>query len=53
MFKGIFLILAVLLALAWVGAFVVFHVAGFLIQLLIIFAVISLIVHFASRSRAR
>ncbi len=41
-----FLILAVILVLAWIGGFVVFHVSSFLIHLLLIFAVISLILHF-------
>jgi hypothetical protein len=41
-----FLIIALILILAWVGGFVVFHTAGFLIHLLLIFAVISIIFHF-------
>jgi hypothetical protein len=41
-----FLILALVLLLLWVGGFVVFHAAGFLIHLLLIFAVISIIFHF-------
>ena len=41
-----FLILALVLVLAWIGGFVVFHTAGFLIHLLLIFAVISVILHF-------
>ena len=41
-----FLILAVVLVLAWIGGFVIFHVSSFLIHLLLIFAVISLIMHF-------
>ncbi|MBB6146329.1 hypothetical protein HNQ77_004301 [Silvibacterium bohemicum] len=41
-----FLILALVLILAWVGGFVVFHTAGFLIHLLLVFAVISIIFHF-------
>jgi Family of unknown function (DUF5670) len=40
------LIIALILVLAWIGGFVVFHVAGFLIHLLLIFAVISIIFHF-------
>ena len=48
-----FLGLAVLLLLLWIGGFVVFHVSGFLIHLLLIFAVISLIVHlFTGRKTA-
>lgn len=41
-----FLILAVVLVLAWIGGFVIFHVSSFLIHLLLIFAVIALIMHF-------
>jgi hypothetical protein len=49
---GPFLGLAILFVILWAGGFVVFHVAGFLIHLLLIFAVISLIVHlFSSGTR--
>ncbi len=41
-----FLILALVLLVIWVGCFFVFHIAGFLIHLLILFAVISFIFHF-------
>jgi len=41
-----FLIIGIVLLLAWVGGFVVFHTAGFLIHILLIFAVISIIFHF-------
>lgn len=41
-----FLIIALVLFLAWIGGFVVFHTAGFLIHLLLLFAVISIIFHF-------
>ena len=47
-----FLIFAVVLVLAWVGGFVVFHTAGFLIHILLILAVISVILHFVRGSRA-
>jgi len=43
----IFLILFVVLLLAWIFGFVVFHVAGAALHVLLILAVISLIVHFA------
>jgi hypothetical protein len=46
---GIFLILAGILFFAWIGAFVMFHVAGFLIHLLLIFAVVFLVLHFIGR----
>jgi uncharacterized protein DUF5670 len=41
-----FSIIALVLVLAWIGGFVVFHVAGFFIHLLLILVVISLIMHF-------
>ncbi len=41
-----FLIIGIVLILAWLGGFVVFHTAGFLIHLLLIFAVISIVFHF-------
>ncbi len=48
---GPFLGLAILLALLWMGGFVFFHVAGFMIHLLLILAVISLIAHFFTGTR--
>ncbi len=41
-----YLVIALVLILLWVGGFVVFHTAGFFIHLLLIFAVISIIFHF-------
>jgi bacteriorhodopsin len=46
-----FLILAVVLVVLWLGGFTLFHVTGFLIHLLLIFAVISLIMHFVGGGR--
>ena len=46
-----FLILAVVLVVLWLGGFFVLHVSSFLIHLLIIFAIISLIMHFISGKR--
>ena len=46
MFKGRFLVLAFVLFLVWVGAFVVFHVAGFVLRLILILALILLVTHF-------
>ena len=43
---SMFLILALVLILLWVGGFVMFHTAGFFIHLLLVFAVISIIFHF-------
>ena len=36
---------------AWIGGFTVFHVAGGFIHLLLVFAVISLILHFVLGAR--
>jgi len=42
MFLGIGIVLIVL----WLGGFVVYHTAGFLIHILLVFAVISIVFHF-------
>jgi hypothetical protein len=46
------LLLAIILALAWVAGFGVFHVASAAIHVLVILAVISLVAHFVRGSRA-
>jgi Family of unknown function (DUF5670) len=46
-----FLILGLVLLAAWIGGFVVFHTAGFLIHILLICAVISMIFHFLRPQR--
>jgi Family of unknown function (DUF5670) len=46
-----FLILAIVLIVLWLGGFFLFHVSSFLIHLLIIFAIISLIMHFIGGRR--
>lgn len=43
-----FLVLFIILLLAWIFGFVAFHVAGGLIHLLLIVALISLVVHFVT-----
>lgn len=43
---SIWVILFVILLIAWIGGFTMFHVAGGLIHLLLILAVISLVMHF-------
>jgi Family of unknown function (DUF5670) len=48
----IWLAIAVLLFFAWIGSFVMYHVAGFLIHLLLIFALISLVIRLFSGRRA-
>jgi hypothetical protein len=47
----LWLALAVLLFLAWIGSFIMYHVAGFLIHLLLIFALISLVIHLYRKTR--
>ena len=47
-----FLILAIVLLVLWVGGFFVMHVSGFLIHLLIIFAEISLVMHLLRGSKS-
>jgi hypothetical protein len=41
----LFLILAVVLLLAWIFGFAVFHLAGAALHLLLVLAVVSLVVH--------
>lgn len=43
---SIWTVLFIILLIAWLGGFTVFHVASGLIHLLLVFAVISLILHF-------
>jgi hypothetical protein len=49
---SIWMILFVVLLIAWIGGFTVFHVAGALVHLLLVLAVISLILHFVVSARA-
>ena len=46
-----FLILAIVLVVLWLGGFVMFKTAGLLIHLLLLFAIVSLILHFVSGRR--
>ena len=50
--RAIWLILAIVLLFAWMGSFIVYHVAGFLIHLLLIVAVVSLILSLLTGRRA-
>ena len=51
--RFIWLILALFLLFAWIGGFAVYHVSGALIHLLLVFAVISVVIHlFSARSSA-
>ena len=47
-----FLILAIVLVVMWLGGFVMFKGAGMLIHLLLLFAVISIIMHFVTGGRS-
>lgn len=48
---GPFLVIAIVLILAWAGGFLMFHVAGALIHLLLVFAALSLIFHLITGRR--
>jgi Family of unknown function (DUF5670) len=48
---SIWMILFIVFVIAWVGGFTMFHVAGGLIHLLLLFAVISIILHFVMGRR--
>jgi hypothetical protein len=50
--EAMFLVLFFILLVCWLLGFAAFHVAGGLIHLLLIVAVISLVVHFVSGRRA-
>jgi hypothetical protein len=47
-----FLLIALILVLAWAGFFFLFHITAFLIHILLIFALISLVFHFISGRKA-
>jgi hypothetical protein len=47
----IWLTIAILLLFAWIGSFIVYHVAGFLIHLLLIFALIALVIQLFTGKR--
>ena len=47
-----YLIIALLLLVMWAGGFMMFHVAGSLIHLLLLVAVISFVVHLVTGARA-
>ena len=49
---SIFTIVFIVLLLAWILDFGVFHVAGALIHILLVLAVIALVIHFVRGSRA-
>jgi hypothetical protein len=48
---GPFLLIAILLLLAWVAGFLMFHIASALIHVLLVLAVLSFIFHFITGRR--
>ena len=46
MFVSLFLVFAIVLFVVWVLGWFVFHVAGGLIHILLVIAIVTLIVHF-------
>ena len=42
---GPFLFVGIFLFMIWAAGFLLFHIAGFFLHLLILFAVISLVIH--------
>jgi hypothetical protein len=48
---GPFLLITILLIFLWIGGFLMFHVAGALLHLVLLFALISLVVHLFSGKR--
>ncbi|MGH7025474.1 MAG: lmo0937 family membrane protein [Caulobacteraceae bacterium] len=45
------IIIAIVLVLLWIFGFLVFHIAGFLIHILLLIALVALIVHFVRGRR--
>jgi hypothetical protein len=48
---GPFLLIAIVLLLAWAGGFLMFHIASALIHLLLVLAILSLVFHFVTGRR--
>ncbi len=48
---GPFLMIAIVVLLAWAGGFLMFHAASVLIHLLLVLALLSLIFHFITGRR--
>ncbi len=45
--------LAIILVIAWILGFTVYHVASFAIHILLLAAIVSLVLHFVVRGRGR
>ncbi len=50
--KKMFLILALVLMVVWLGLFVGLHVTSFFIHLLLIFALVSIVMHFVGGAKS-
>lgn len=46
-----FLVIGIVLFLAWIGGFLIFHVTSFFIHILLMFAIIAIVFHFLRGSR--
>ena len=46
-----YLVIALLLLIMWAGGFMMFHVASGLIHLLLLFALVSFVIHFITGTR--
>ena len=51
--ETMFIVLAIILALAWVFGFTVYHVASAAIHVLLLLAIASIVVHFVRGAGAR
>jgi Family of unknown function (DUF5670) len=47
-----FLLLAIILGIAWIGGFAMFHVTSAAIHILLVLAIVSIVLHFVRGKRA-
>jgi len=47
-----FLLLAIILGIAWIGGFAIFHVTSVAIHILLVLAIVSVAMHFVRGKRA-
>jgi|SRR5450432_3060113 hypothetical protein len=50
--SNMFLLLAIILGIAWIGGFAMFHVTSAAIHILLVLAIVSVVVHFGRGKRA-
>jgi hypothetical protein len=48
-----FIVLAIILVIAWLGGFAFMHVSSFAIHLLLLFAIVSVVMHLVRGRRVR